>query len=182
MSEQWLTDEKIKLSEELKQAIVSRIIEIFMNAYGHSFKDQNSPIILISCGQYLRKEKKIKLTVLDFGCGIIENVKSHLNNYIDDNEAMKWALKTGNSTKTDSIEIDIPRGLGFGLLSEFATVNKGELRVFSNSCEARAIGNNSYSVSSIKTPFKGTLVNISINCDGRYYSFVSETANGKQYF
>lgn len=182
LSEQWLTDEKIKLSDELKEAVVSRIIEIFMNAYGHSFADQGNKVILVSCGQYLKKEKKIKLTVLDFGRGIIENVKSHLKNQFDDADAMRWALKTGNSTKTDSVQLDIPRGLGFGLLSEFATVNSGELRIFSNSCEAKAIGNNSYSVSSMRTPFKGTLVNISINCDGRYYSFLPKTASEQQYF
>lgn len=182
LSEQWLTDEKIKLSEKLKEAVVSRIIEIFMNAYGHSFTDQGNKVILVSCGQYLKKEKKIKLTVLDFGRGIVENVKSHLNNQINDADAMRWALKTGNSTKTDSVQIDIPRGLGFGLLSEFATVNSGELRVFSNSCEAKAIGKNNYSVSKMKHPFNGTLVNISINCDGRHYSFLPETTLEQQYF
>ena len=181
LSEHWLSDEKVMLAEDLKEAVVSRIIEIFMNAYGHSYKGNNNQV-LVSCGQYLKKEKKIKLTVLDFGCGIIENVKSHFNKKIQDDDAMKWALLSGNSTKTDSINLDMPRGLGFGLLSEFATVNEGVLRVFSNSCEAKATGNNLYSVSKMKTPFNGTLVNISINCDGRHYSFVSETSNEKQYF
>ena len=181
LSEKWLSDEKIRLSEPLKEAIVSRILEIFMNAYGHSIKN-NSKRVLVSCGQYFKKEKKIKLTVLDFGCGIIENVKAHLGNNLNDQQAMEWALTTGNSTKTDSINIDIPRGLGFGLLSDFTTINSGELRVFSNSCEAEVIGSGRYSVSTMKTPFRGTLVNISINCDGRHYSFMSETNNGKQYF
>ncbi len=88
---------------------------------------------------------------------------------IDDESAMRWALTTGNSTKTDSIDLDVPRGLGFRLLSEFVTVNRGELSIYSNTCEAKAIGIGEYSVSAMKTSFNGTLVNISINCDGRAY-------------
>lgn len=183
LNQQWLSDEKISISPDLKNAIVSRIIEIFMNAYGHGVeKNKKLGLVVTSCGQYLKKERILKLSVVDFGCGIIENVKAHLKNAIDDVNAMQWALETGNSTKTDSLDENIPRGLGFGLLSQFVSANSGDLSVYSNSCCAKVIRNADYSVSKMKIPFNGTMVNISINCDGRHYKFVSDSTGTEQYF
>src|SRR5574340_122973 len=183
LNDQWLSDEKISLSADLKSAIISRILEIFMNAYGHGVrKNKTQGLGVTSCGQYYKKERKLKLTVVDFGCGIIENVKEHLNREIGDMQAMEWALETGNSTKTDSMVENIPRGLGFGLLSDFVTLNAGALSVFSNACCAKVVGRNSYAVSLMKSPFGGTVVNIAINCDGRHYKFISDTAGSEQFF
>lgn len=183
LNHQWLSDEKISISPDLKNAIVSRIFEIYMNAYGHGVeKCKKSGLGVTSCGQYFKKERKLKLTVVDFGCGVIENVKAHLDRDIDDIEAMQWALQTGNSTKTDSMYEHIPRGLGFGLLGEFVALNEGNLSVFSNSCCAKVTKNGNYSVSRTKIPFSGTIVNISINCDGRHYKFISESTGTEQYF
>lgn len=180
---QWLSDEKINLSSELKAAIVSRIFEIFMNAYGHGAeRSQIHDLGVISCGQYNKKDGQLKLTVLDFGAGIINTVKSHINSKFNDIEAMRWALTAGNSTRTDSKEEKIPRGLGFGLLSEFVSLNEGSLSVFSNACCAHVNNKGEYKVSTMKTPFSGTMVNISINCDGRHYKFISEGTNSEQYF
>ncbi|MGJ0514457.1 MAG: hypothetical protein ACR65O_01760 [Methylomicrobium sp.] len=183
LNDQWLSDDKISLSRELKRAIISRILEIFMNAYGHGVAN-NSKVGLgvTSCGQYFKKERQLKLTVVDFGCGIVENVKRHLKTEISNVSAMQWALETGNSTRTDSIYENIPRGLGFGLLSDFVLLNSGELSVFSNSCCAKVVNNSNYIVSKMKIPFSGTVVNIVINCDGRHYKFISDPSGSEQFF
>ncbi len=94
---------------------------------------------------------------------------------------MQWALETGHSTRTDSSK-NIPRGLGFGLLSEFVSLNAGELGIFSNSCSAKIEKNNDYVVSTMKTPFSGTMVNIAINCDGKHYKFISDSFGSEQFF
>ena len=76
---QWLSDEKISLSKNLRSAIVSRILEIFMNAYGHGVVNNKlQGVGVTSCGQYYRKEKKLRLTVVDFGCGIFSYILSVL--------------------------------------------------------------------------------------------------------
>lgn len=179
---EWLSDEIISLSKELKNIITSRILEIFMNAYGHGVMNSKlQQVGVTSCGQFYRKEKKLKLTVVDFGCGVVENVQKHLNSKISSVNAMKWALETGNSTKTDSISDNIPRGLGFGLLSDFVSLNSGQLVVYSNSCCAKVEKNNKFSVSEIKTPFTGTVVNIEINCGNKQHYFLSNSAS-EQYF
>ncbi len=183
LHEEWLSDSKLSVTPALKQAVISRIFEIFMNAYGHGVEKRFvKGLGVISCGQYKKKEGRLKLTVLDFGIGIIENVKTHLKRDIDDIEAMEWALTTGNSTRTDSLDMQMPRGLGFGLLNDFVSVNKGKLSIFSNTCCAQVGSDGNYNVSKMKTPFEGTMVSITINCDDRHYAFISEIDSNKQYF
>lgn len=184
LNENWLSDEKISLSDLLKNAIVSRIFEIFMNAYGHGASVQDiKQLGIYSCGQYDKKEQKLNLTVLDFGPGIINNVKLNEVDINDDLIAMKWALKRGNSTRTDSKNIDLPRGLGFDLLKEFVKINDGEMRIYSNGVYAVVSGKSEVRVARSKYELGGTLVSIKINCDDRYYRFVSEAKeNDVQFF
>lgn len=180
---EWLTDEKISVADDLKKAIVSRIFEIFMNAYGHG-SIKSSYIGAVSCGHYDRKEKKLHLCVIDFGLGVCETVKNYLGSDISDIDALNWALKMGNSTKTDSNGLDIPRGLGFGLLKEFVAINSGSIKVYTNNCRALLDQRNEYIVTDGGYGFAGTLVEITINCDDRrHYKFVKQDLDdAKQYF
>lgn len=182
----WLSDERISISPTLKQSIVSRMLEIFLNAYGHGVERNHMPGLgVTSCGQYFKNAKKLKLTVVDFGYGIISNVKKHFsatNPNLDDASAMKWALEMGNSTKTDSLNMNIPRGLGLDLLRDFVKINGGALSVYSNSCCAKVDEKGIYVVSEMKNPFAGTIVNIAIICDDRHYKFISESNGPEQFF
>ena len=179
----WLSDEKLSISRDLKLAIVSKIFEIFMNAYGHGVIKHGADLgRVISCGYHDPKNKQLKLTVLDFGLGVVETVKNFLTNPVSDEYAMKWALESGNSTKTDSIDPNTPRGLGFGLLKQFVALNKGQLDIYSNSCHAFVNSKGEYTVETLKLPFQGTIISITINCDDRYYKFVSESENQQSYF
>jgi hypothetical protein len=177
LKKQWLSSEKIKLSVLLKEAMVSRILEIFTNAYGHGTSEQEiDKLGVYSCGQYDKKERKLNLSVLDFGQGIINNVRKHKTEINNDLDAMHWALKRGNTTSTDSKGLDIPRGLGFDLLKKFSELNKGELRIYSNNVSAIAKNGNDFEVDYTNYHLKGTLVSIKINCDNQYYRFLSEPA------
>jgi hypothetical protein len=184
LNENWLSDEKIKLSDLLKSAVVSRIFEIFMNAYGHGTSIQSiEKLGVYSCGQYDKKEKKLNLSVLDFGPGIVANVRKNQAHILNNVDAMHWALARGNSTRTDSQHINMPRGLGFDLLSAFVKLNEGEMRIYSNNICAKLIAGNGFIVEKSKFDFTGTLVSIRINCDDSYYQFLSEKKKDqKQYF
>jgi len=183
LNNQWLSDEKISISSDLKSEIVSRILEIFLNAYGHGIiNNKKAGLGVTSCGHYNAKKKTISLTVVDFGCGIITNVQNYLKQEIDEVDAMNWALKTGNSTRTDSVHANIPRGLGFGLLSEFVSVNSGSLKIFSNSCYAAVGDNGVYVASKMKNIFNGTMINVTVKCDDRHYRFTSDSAKSEQFF
>ncbi|WP_156478840.1 hypothetical protein [Alcanivorax sp. NBRC 102028] len=171
----WLTDEKLKINSDLKNTIVSHIFEIFMNAYGHGKKNGFSHGAM-SCGRYDKKEGKLSLSVVDFGHGVCESVRRFQKEPdLSDSEALIWALKRGNSTKTDSQGLDIPRGLGFGLLSDFVGINQGKIEIYTNSAHAIANARNEYVVSKKGQSLNGTIVDIEINCDGKKYSFFDES-------
>jgi hypothetical protein len=183
LNDHWLTGEKLKLSPLLKSEIVSRIFEIFMNAYGHGTSIQKiDKLGVYSCGQYDKKEKKLDLSVVDFGPGIVNNVKRHNIEINNDIKAMEWALVRGHTTHTDSIDIQMPRGLGFDLLKEFVGLNKGHLRVYSNGVKAFFSDKGIWCVEASKCNFEGTLVSISVNCDDRYYHFSSESEGSPQHY
>lgn len=183
LSEEWLTTEKLSMSSELKSAIVSKIFEIYMNAYGHGIKMEGIETPLVtSCGQYLKKDRLLRLTVLDFGQGIVKNVRDYLaNDKLSDIDALKWALKRGNSTQTDSVEENMPRGLGLDLLMEFVRINQGSLTIASNTVTTHISRDGTSVIERLKTPIYGTMVSITINCDNRHYQFVSEQTD-ENYF
>lgn len=172
LKDSWLTDEKLSVSESLKSEIVSSIYEIFVNAYGHGLKENPNSQSVISCGYYEAKDKKLSLSVLDFGGGIVDSVQRHIPR-LEGEEAFKWALEIGNSTRTDSAP-DLPRGLGFGILRDFVRVNGGILRICSDSYMATVNTNGSYVTQQIPGMFLGTLVSITVNCDNKHYKFKSE--------
>lgn len=183
LSEQWLSDDKVRLSSVLKDVIISKIFEIFINAYGHGASVQGLRLLgVYSCGQYDRKEKTLCLSVLDFGPGIANNVRRFKDDIQSDVEAIKWALVRGNSTGTDSVKAGMPRGLGFDLLGEFVKLNLGEMRIYSNGAYAKICNGNDFVVLNHETSFPGTLVSIKINCDDRQYRFKSEEAAQFKYF
>lgn len=183
LSEQWLSDDKVRFSSALKDVIISKIFEIFMNAYGHGTSVQDlSQLGVYSCGQYERKEKTLCLSVLDFGPGIASNVRKFKEDIQSDVEAIQWALVRGNSTGTDSVKKGMPRGLGFDLLGEFVKLNLGEMRVYSNGAYAKICEGNDFVVGKHEFSFPGTLVSIKINCDDRYYRFKSEETAQVKYF
>jgi len=168
----WLTNEKILMSEELKSEIISSIYEIFVNAYGHGLKDNPKGLSVISCGHYDSKKKELALSVLDFGGGIVKSVQKHKEN-LNNKESFKWALETGNSTRTDSSP-DLPRGLGFGILKDFVHINCGKLTVCSGDFMATVDSDGEYVISDMPDHLAGTLVSITVNCDDNYYKFVTE--------
>ena len=175
LQDSWLTNEKLSMSELLKSEIISSIYEIFVNAYGHGLKDNPNNQSVISCGYYEPKDKRLSLSVLDFGGGIVSSVQRHTS-ISDKEKAFKWALEIGNSTRTDSAP-DIPRGLGFGILKGFISLNGGMLRVCSDSYMATVDPSGNYVTKSISGCFLGTLVSITVNCDNKHYKFMSEVDN-----
>jgi hypothetical protein len=183
LNDHWLTGEKLSLSPLLKSEIVSRIFEIFMNAYGHGTSIQRiDELGVYSCGQYDKKEQKLDLSVVDFGPGIVNNVKQHNIDIKSDIKAMEWALVRGHTTHTDSKNIQMPRGLGFDLLKEFVCLNKGHLRIYSNGVKAFSSDKGIWCVEKSKYGFEGTLISISVNCDNRYYRFSSEAESSQQQY
>jgi hypothetical protein len=181
LEKHWLTSEKLSLSDALRDAIISSIYEIFVNAYGHGLKGNELSQSVISCGEFDETKQILCLSVFDLGGGIVKSVRDYIG-IKDKQAAFEWALTVGNSTRTDS-EPDMPRGLGFGVLQDFVRINEGTLKVCSDNFIAELDTNGNYKVSKIQGFLAGTLVSITINCRKKYhYQFQSEQKSNSETF
>jgi hypothetical protein len=163
----WIGKDWVHISELAQEAIVGTVLEIYANAFDHG----KSEVGIFSCGQHYARGKELKLTVVDFGVGIPSNVRLYLR---DENypasEAIKWAVKPGNSTKPRT---EAPGGVGLGLLKDFVQLNNGHLEIFSHEGYL-FIGSGRETYSKREVFFEGTLVNIKLICDDKYYMLSSE--------
>jgi hypothetical protein len=167
LTNDWLGRDWMAVSPLLKNSIVTRVGEIYVNAFEHGRSD----IGVFSCGQYYPNLKRLKLTTIDFGGGIPSNVRLFRGNaQLTASEAVKWALQKGNTTTNKNIA----RGLGLDLLSKFVTMNKGSLEIFSHYGYA-LIDQTGETYQERQTFFEGTLVNITLQCDERCYQCLPET-------
>ena len=162
----WLGKGWVNISSELQAIIAGQVAEIYINANDHS----QSGIGVFSCGQHYPKMGRLHLTVVDFGVGIPAQVRSLPENAtFSSPAALAWAFQEGNTTRRDGI----PRGLGLNLLQGFIRKNHGNLTIWSNDAQV-SIGDNEVKYESHDINFNGTLVDIALLCDERYYCLASE--------
>ena len=168
LSELWLGRGWVNISPLLRDAIAGRVAEIYLNAFEHS----SSPVGVMTCGQHFPKNRRLNLTIVDFGVGIPSNVRLFHAGKIQPeklpaSKCMEWAFQPGTSTQPGG------RGIGLDLLHEFVRQNGGRLEMFSHEGYVR-IADGQISFAERKTYFEGTLVNISLRCDESYYCLASE--------
>lgn len=168
--ESWIGVGRVHLSDPLRDAIVGKMFEIYVNAFDHS----HSPVGVFTAGQYYPKKKVLKLSTVDFGVGIPDNVRARglKDREKSGAETMKWAFKRGNSTRPG--RNNLARGLGLDLLREFVKINKGELKIFSHDGQAVVNQLQSFTTRPVEDIFPGTLVNITFSCDKLFYRLTSE--------
>ncbi|MDX2212590.1 MAG: hypothetical protein SFY66_04795 [Oculatellaceae cyanobacterium bins.114] len=165
----WLGKGWVNISPALQEAITGQTSEIYLNAFEHS----RSEIGVFSCGQHYPYMGVLQLTVIDFGIGIPNSVRSlPMNSTKSATEALTWAFLPGNTTKQD----DICGGSGLSLLQEFVTKNHGNLMIFSND-GCVTIDDNGMRCEDKCTNFSGALVNIAFGCDESYYCLASEISD-----
>jgi hypothetical protein len=166
----WIGAGRVLLSDPLKDAIIGKVLEIYVNAFDHS----HSPVGVFTAGQYYRPKKVLKLSTVDFGVGIPDNVRAlGFKDWKKSGaETMRWAFTRGNSTRPE--RKNLARGLGLDLLREFVKINKGELKIFSHDGQAVIDQLENFRSRDPKQVFPGTLVNITFSCDKIFYRLASE--------
>ncbi|WP_295814586.1 hypothetical protein [uncultured Deinococcus sp.] len=159
--------DRFSTSNELKRALLRNILEIFNNSVTHS----GSRVGVFACGQYYPQKHRMRFTVTDIGAGIRTNVSKHLGDeQLTAIQAIEWAVKKGNTTK-----INVPGGLGLGLLFEFVTLNGGTMQIISSDGFWQLRGGQTV-LQSMPSPFPGTSVSITINTNVEaHYLMKSET-------
>jgi hypothetical protein len=165
LENEWLGRGWVSLDTRLKEEIICKVLEMYENAWEHA----NSVIGVYTCGQHFPNMSELKLTIVDFGVGIPFNVRKFLKNEtLEAHKCIEWALEPGASTKA-SVD-NVSRGLGFQVLIEYIqTKNKGRLQLLSENGYAvvHPRGKKTYRIDS---SFKGTIVNITFQCDDNLMS------------
>ena len=170
LQEKWIGKGWLNIDPSLIEAIVSNVLEIYSNAFTHGY----SPNGVYSCGQKYPQLEELKITAIDFGIGIPQSVRNYLQatgkqDTISDDKALQLAFQEGFSTRPEL------GGMGLKLLKEFIHVNKGRLDIYSHSGHA-IIDANGEHYEIIDSFFKGTVVNISINIDQKFYYLTTDTS------
>lgn len=163
LEEKWIAKCGMSIEPDLAHMIVGNVLEIYANAFTHS----NSEIGVFSCGQKYPNLEKLKITVIDFGIGIPGSVRDYLKDIgedyqISDERALQMAFHEGFSTKPK------PGGMGLKLLKEFVQKNEGRLDIYSHSGHA-IVDVNGEQYQKMESFFKGTVVNISLKRDQKFY-------------
>jgi len=109
------------MSDAVHDKIGESIHEMFINAKIHSETE-----FIYTCGQFFPKEHNLNFTIVDTGIGFAKKIEKALECSISSTEAIKWAIKDGNTTKQN-----VSGGLGLTLLKEFILKNKGIIQIIS---------------------------------------------------
>jgi len=154
-----------KMSDLLKKKVNESLIEIFNNAVIHGNCKK-----IFTCGQYYPAKNRLDFTIVNLGKTIKENVNEYLNKTLSGDEAIKWAVIEGNTTKRGPI----PGGLGLSLIREFISKNEGKIQIVSADGYWEQIKDTGKS-ECFSQAFFGTIVNLEFNtADTSSYCLASE--------
>ena len=161
----WLGRGWVQVSPRLRDAIVGRMWEIYINAFEHA----GSPVGVFTCGQHFPQRNELVLSVVDFGIGIAANVRNFVSqderaDQLTATACLKWAFQPGTSTRPNGMA----RGLGLDLLKNFVRINQGKLEVYSNDGYVLIDANNERYVNR-RMSFEGTVFHVTLRCDESYY-------------
>ena len=155
------SENKLRLDESLRKGFVASLYEVFNNSLEHS----ETKLGIFSCGQFFLRQRRLEFTVADLGIGIRDKVRL-LRPNIEAEEAIMWALEKNASTGSGNTTKHGPRpgGLGLKVVKQLIWENKGRLQIVSD-CGYYEMDNIKESTSRLESPFRGTVVNISINTE-----------------
>jgi hypothetical protein len=155
-------------SPRLGKEITKNIFEMYENARTHGKCD-----FIHTCGQFFPKaaDKPLHFTIVDKGINIKHNVSHFLKEDLPAADAIEWAMKKGNTTKTG----DTSGGLGLAVIFEFITLNKGKIQVISSNGFYEYY-NGIVTKNILNSVFDGTIINIRFNLnDANHYRLTIET-------
>ncbi|HEF1622884.1 TPA: sensor histidine kinase [Campylobacter lari] len=137
-----------KISKLVKKEIAKSIFEIFDNANIHSESDK-----IYICSFLDEKEHELHFSIVDSGIGFAKKLNNYFGQKFSSENAIKWAIKEGNTTKKQT------GGLGFKLIMEFIKLNKGKLQILSGDC-LYEMGDNKEKYNILDYEFYGSMVNM----------------------
>lgn len=168
----WLTKEVLtflpRLSTKLRKEIVENLWEIIHNGLVHGEGEFGVSV----CGQFYPQMGYFEVAFSDLGHGIPKLVRDFeaVAPSASDSDCIAWAVEKGHSTRpfTESA------GLGLHLLREFLSINGGVFQLISGDGYFGQVGPNQPTITTLRNPIQGTLVNIRVVFDDKLYKFKGE--------
>jgi anti-anti-sigma regulatory factor len=160
-----LIDHHMNLSGGVRDSIRLSVQELLTNAFDHSKSD----IGCFVCAQFTPRRQLMRLSVTDFGIGILRALRSvkEYSNLRNSHEAITRAVEEGVSSRKGRVA-----GIGLSHIRRFARVNQGTMTVISGNGKV-----NFYSKSIEPRPmpseFKGTAIELKINADKEGFYFLT---------
>lgn len=176
LSEKWLGKGWINVSADLRDHIVMRVIEAYINVFDHA----DSPVGVITCGQHFPKWEQLIITMVDMGVGIPQTVRDYLKQpEMTAEDALRWAFEPMKTTKDQN---NFARGNGLKLLKSFMQENHGKLEIYSETGYA-CIDDKRNHFENRQRSFQGTIVQITLTCDQARYTLPNaEDHNSSEWF
>ena len=142
-------------SEKEKDEILESLIEVFCNIQIHSKSTEDFYV----CGQYYPEKKILTFSMVDIGIGFLPAIKERTENVINnDYDAIKWALKKRNTTKSS------PGGLGLYDLNSYFNRTKGNLQIITgDTFWSTELENAVIKKFTFQTPYVGSILNLFFN-------------------
>lgn len=143
-----------ELSQALRVKFLEGLDEIFSNAAIHS----QSTAGVFCCGQAYPKSEKIRFTIADCGIGIRKSLRESRGEDMSADQAIDWAMTEGTTARSG----DVPGGLGLKILREFIEINKGTIKIVSETGFWQLQGGKVTTHRYFRS-YPGTIVTIEIN-------------------
>jgi len=168
----WLTKEVLtflpQLSPNLRRKIVENLWEIIHNGLVHGQGEFGVSV----CGQFYPQMGYFEIAFSDLGYGIPKLVRDFkaVPRSASDSECIAWAVEKGHSTRPFTQSA----GLGLHLLREFLRINGGVFQLISGDGYFGQVGPNQPTITTLRNPVQGTLVNIRVVFDDKLYRMKGE--------
>src|SRR5262249_35435164 len=119
--------------------------------------------------------RMLHLTLLDFGMGIPQKIRTRYPQYENDVMALKDLLKKGLTTR-----VGLEGGRGYRYIQEILRRNKGRLHIFSGRAKVvLKYDKGEYNYREARKAFTGTCVDIQFNVDAAgLEAYVAEAKKG----
>ncbi len=160
-----LLRENIKMGPSAYDSLLVVLTELLTNAIDHS--GEKSCYV---CAGAWGRSKYLHVTLLDFGMGIPQKIRTRYPEYEDDVEAVKSLLRLGLTTR-----VGLEGGRGYRFIQEILRRNEGRLHIFSGKTKTvLKYDKGEYNYRTARRAFTGTCVDIQFNLEEQGFDALVE--------
>jgi hypothetical protein len=153
----WLNKNARIPIERVKDMVMVTMPEVINNVFDHS----DSPFGCYVCAEAYPKERRLMLSVMDFGVGFLERLRGSYPGLASDASAIALAVQDGVSSKRTRRNA----GRGLHILSDWAKARKGDLEIISQDGQWTQNSKGVRRADTLPFYFPGSCINLCVHTD-----------------